>query len=554
MASFCGGPCWGLNHLRYLSLTSGLTWTLAGIALIALTWSRRPQLEKLLEPGRALPAWATGLIFLVVALLLPGVATPLLGDGVDRVLATTDGWKALQGQPAPLDFVIHILASKLQVWPGESAWTRSLNSWRAVSLAGGLAACVFVWKLACLRSANKAERWFIFFTVFGGGTAVFFLGYAENYVVPAAAVYGFLMLMEAVRRKQAPAWTLYPALAILAALHFFLALVIPPALYVMHRHGLARLDRWKTLIAAALLVALGALAFFMVEEHYRGLAAIFVSGENIISSYHLLGFLNQQILACPGLPLLLPLALLAGPAPDDPLQSFAFYASIIFIVFFFFLRPVIGPAKDWDLFALPSIIYTPWMVLRIHNSFREKNFFPGAAVAVMVLVVVSTGPWISVNAKEKSSVKRYREIMEEEAKHNSWSASYGYYRLARYFYHEGYAPHDVTAALSRAVEINPDSATLRLQVSRLFFKIGREGEAERHLFHHYRILGRRLLEDGKPKQAAQSLEKALPLCPENLRPKIWEKLVRIYESGGEDPARARYYRDKLESRREADNN
>ncbi len=552
LSGFCGASCWGFNHLHYLSLPAGLLWSLIGVALLLAPLTRRSMFEGLSKPDRPLPAWSVGILFLILALLLPGVATPLGGDGVDRVSATVGGWKALQGQPAPLDFVIHILAYKLPVWTQES-WTRSWRSWQAVSIAGGVAACVFTWKLASWRAYNKSERWFVFFTIFATGTVVFFFGYAENYVLPAAGMYGFLVLMEAVRQDKAPGWTLFAAMALLAALHFFLAILIPPALYVMYRYRLARLKLWSLTIVLLFLIAFGSLAFFMVEEHYRGLGAIFVSGENVLSSYHLKGFFNQQILACPALPLLLPLALIARPSAGDPLQSFCFLGSILFAVFFFFLRPVIGPAADWDLFAMPSLVYTPWMALRIHQSFRQKTVFRTAAWAVLVLLVVSTGPWFSVNAEEESSIKRYREIMNEEAKHNTWAASYGYYRLAGYLFHEKREPNKVHAALEKAIEINPDSATLRLQVADLFNKTGEKERAEKHLYHYYRLLAGKSLQQEKPEEAAQRLEKALGYSPPEKKPQLWRKLIEIYEGPYPRTDKARRYREKLDSWQDAKN-
>lgn len=548
-AGLCGAPCFGFNHLHYLDAMSGAAWSVAGILLLLLPLTRKRFFEELLKPAPAMPGWAAAAAFLVTVLALSKVATPLLGDGVDRVEATIAGFRALKGQPAPLDLVVHLLAYKLPVWTGESAWERSLQSWQAVSIAGGVAACFFCWKLAAWRAPNTLERWFIFFTLFGAGTVVFFLGYAENYSLPAAGLYGFLLLLEAVRYEKAPAWTLYPALAALTALHYFFALLIPPALYIMYRHGHIKPGRLPAALIVGVLLAFAGFALFMVEEHYRGVAAILVSSDNILSPYHLLGFLNQQILACPALPLLLPPALLSGRSSQDPLQSFALAGAVIFTVFFFFLRPVIGPAADWDLFAVPALLYTPWMALRLHAAFRGKASFPYMAWSTIVLVLVSTGPWISVNSREESSIQRYKDIMELESRHNTWAASYGYYRLARYFVNEGGPYHKIDNALRQAIRTNPDSATLRLQTARLYNLIGSKDIAEKHLFYHYKILGLRLKKDRKPRQAARSLEKALQYAEEEQKPKLWKALLSLYDGPLDNSEKAGHFRDKIEKKR-----
>jgi len=518
MAAQVAGPFWGLNSFRYLSDAQVLVWVCAALVALFPPVVNRAVLsrwEKKIEP---LPAWVPGIIAFTVVFLMPSASLPLLGDGMDRVEATLAGWKSLTGQPAPLDISIHVLLYKAGVFKGINEWITALNAWNFASYVSCGLAVGFLWKLSSLRAENAGERAFLFATVLFSGAALFFFGYVENYVLLAAALFGFMVLLDLIGKGRAPAWTAAPALAVLIGLHYFMVLLTPALMYALYKHGRFS-PSWRLLAAAALFfLAFAVFAAGIVEEHYNGIASIFVSGKNLFGKYHLVGFANQQLAACPLLPVMLPLSVYAMriEAPKDPqargdvLVAFLGMASIVMVVFFFFLRPVLGPSADWDLFAVPSLFYTAWMALTIHSRLRRRKGFARAGWTLIVLAVASAGPWVVVHTSRNTLFQRYLELMEWEAEYNDWAASYGYLRLGKNLGRDPWERDNplVIESLERACRVNPDSATVRLQAAMAMNEVGREDLARAQMAMHHFLMGKYHESKGSLHEAAIQFKKA----------------------------------------------
>ncbi len=546
LAAGFSGPWWGVDLFRCLGPFPSSIIIIAALALLgAGLFSPAAAMARQARPRRV-PAWAMAAGFIALALALPHVAAPILGDGVDRIESMPAGLKALSGQPSPLDLILHVLAYRVFSGLDLPAWDLSWRVWRVMSYAAGAAGAAMVWRLASLRSASELGRAFFFIVVFFSGTALFFFGYVEDYVLLAAAIYGFFLLVELAARGRVPAGALLAGLAVLIGLHLFMLLLVPPALYTLYRHKLWKPSRTALMLLAAAVAAAGAVSLYMVHERFRG-PAILVAPAALLGPYHLIGFLNQQLLACPVLPLLLGLAL-TGKSADgpDPLLTFTGASALIMTVFFFFLRPVIGPAADWDLFAIPSLFYAPWLALRTARRWRASPGFPVIAWQTSVLALASLAPWLMLNMNQKDAVDRFKDLMEWEAPYNHWSASFGYYRLAKYQTHAGgpSGETDAVASLARAVEINPDNPVLRLQEAQLLSALGRRDLARVQLTAHF--INQGAMEEGRGghQEAARQYRKALAVDPASKE--ALSALARLYDGPLHDPALAAQYKKALE--------
>ena len=507
---------WGVNAIFYLGPGAVLVWTV--LPLVALVpFIIRGSVGRLWsDPSRPWPAGAVGGAFLLLVIIFPAVGAPLLGDGIDRLEASMAGWRGLSGQPAPLDLILHLISYRIAAGASGESWNVAWQSWRYLSyLAGGFAAAA-AWKVAALSAADRGGRAFVFFITLAGGGMLFFCGYVEDYVVLAAALFGFYALVLLVGQGRAPVWSLWLALVLLCGLHYFSALLLPALVLALSRSGLWRPSRGFTAAAAVALAGFSIFVLFVIREYYGGLAAIFVPPGQWLGGYHLLGFLNQQLLACPAWPVLLPLALAGKREGEDrpgvaTLSAFLGAASLILLVFFFFLRPVIGPAGDWDLFAIPSLAYAPWLALRVLRRFGGRAEFLRVGWSAMVLTAAFTGPWLSANQNEPIAVDRYRDLLEWEAGHNPWAASYGYLRLGKYLGRRKFDQMnpEIVGSLHRAVAINPDSATIRRQVAEAFTVIGLLDEARREMAAHYRLMGRYYERKGSFAEAAEQYRAAV---------------------------------------------
>jgi hypothetical protein len=526
---------WGLDFFRYITPAGAIVYTAVPVLLLVTSLFARRYSSSSEEPRPSVGRRLLLLLAPAVLMFTASVATPLLGDGLERVEATAAGLKSLVGQPAPLDLLIHVGLFKIMAAADQDSWRLSWLVWRSTSYASGVFAVFFLYKLSGLRSATWSGRSFVFLATLFSGTFVFFAGYPENYVILAAALYGYLLLFELAGRGRAPVWTLFAALVFLIGLHYFMVLLAPAVFFALYRHNIWRPSKAALAAAAVVLLIFALMVSFVVREHYRGLA-IFVSPGDLLGCYHLIGFVNQQIIAGPALPLLIPLAFMRrSQSSPDPLLSFAGGASLILIAFFFFLRPVIGPAADWDLFAIPSLVYTPWLVLRVLQRWRSSEDFMRISFPVLALVMASTFPWISINARESASIARFRDVMEWEAGYNDWAASYGYYRLGKYLARDSteIGKEEAARALGRAVEINPDSATLRLQTALVFKAMGNNEQADMQMAEHHLLLAGFAERDGEYARAAEQYNKALGYAPSSK--KILKALRMLYQGRAIEP-------------------
>lgn len=549
------GPAWGLNTLRYLNSGQVLVWTLAALIVLLPPIYKRSALDRWQDTGRPWPAWIIGLALIALAYFAPSVSVPLLGDGLDRIDSTVAGWRSLEGQPAPLDLAVRIMVYKSGLF-SSPGWNGARKAWMMTSYFSGGLAGAFLWLLAGLRAPERGVRWFIFITTFFAGTAVFFFGYVENYVLLAAGLYGYYYLFELVSRERAPAWALGPALALLVGLHYFMIFLLPTTLFALFRHGIWRPSRVFLVAAGFLVAGFCVMAASVIDEYYGGIRAIFVSPGGLFGPYHLIGWLNQHLLACPALPVLLLAAALARRVPageagqdggggevrGDALQTFLGVSSVVMLMFFFALRPVIGPSADWDLFSIPSLFYTPWLVLGIARRMGRGTRLSLMAWSLMVLSVATAGPWISLNSSNNSQVERFRELMDWEARYNPWAASYGYLRLGKYLARNPWERDNpaIEESIELAVEINPDSATLRLQAAQAYRRMGREDKAKFQMSMHHVLMGEYEERMGRNGPAAEQYRRALEVFPGNER--ALSSLVRLYQGPLSDPEKAEIYR------------
>lgn len=521
------GAAWGFNHLAYLNQGQAAVWTALALAAFIPALMPGAFSSYWREREKAFSVWTVLIVSFLIFRFLPSATIPLLGDGLERIEATLAGLKALEGQPAPLDIIIHIAFNRTGLISRQNEWVSALHEWLLISQVSGALAMAFYWKLARLRTNDRGGRAFVFFSIVLSGTFLFFTGYAENYVTLAAGIAGILVLIELVDRKKAPTWTLLPASILLVGLHYFMALTIPALLYALYKRGIWKPAGWMIAVFSAAAFVFAVLIAGMLDQYYGGVKRIFVDPTSMFSGYHVVGFLNQQVLAFPAFLLMVPLAVIAArrrgmndsnseghadnPPSGDLLMSFLGLSSIVLLVFFFALRPVIGPTLDWDLFAIPSFFYIPWLVLYVHGGLGEKDWFPAVAWPVVVLALISTGPWLSVNTSDKSFYKRYKDLMEWEARHNDWAASYGYLRYGRYVSRLGVFTdeQEIVWGLEKAAETNPDSATLMLQVGDAYKAADMEERSFEYYCRHHVLKAEYHVKKGAPDKALEEYGKAL---------------------------------------------
>jgi len=461
--------CFGFDQLRYLSETFTWLWILAFLAL-AISFSLAP-LDKI--PGRL----NSKIFLLAPALLWPALlfflhtSAPLLGDGLDRIYSLHSGLlPTLRNQPAPLDLILHwLLFSALKSRTHSDFLTYNLLSYGA-----GIFYLAMILISGRKLFSDKSDRIFWLLILLSQGYIQLFAGYAENYsFLPGLFLSWILGAKETERGKT---WPILVSQSLLILFHFFCILLLPATIYLL----LARSEKKSRVSATGLTLAgllFSGLALFLVWRYYRGIA-IFLAPGKIFSPNHLLDFFNHQILASPALLLLvLGFAIKNGKLALTKPERTGLLGILILLIFFFVLRPVIGAMRDWDLFAIPAMLYTPALLVYLFPRLKpERNFLARFGILVFLVSSFHTGAWLWVNHSEKIMITRIQFHLDENQEPERWASAYGYMTVGKYYLATARL-EESRRALEKSVQIHPSYSQNRLALGIQLWALGKYLEA-----------------------------------------------------------------------------
>jgi Tfp pilus assembly protein PilF len=578
---------WGVGQLVYFSLESRIAVSVAAL-LIMIPLVNRPLArvltgvftriaDRLRKTNRYLLYSAVSLLSLVPLWLLRS-RTPLLGDGYLR--AGEVRTEVLFSVSEPLDALVHLAVSKFF---GLDPYT----AYGVLScLAGGL--FVFLLFLLCdLWGRDGREKSLIFLVVISMGANQLFFGYIESYTLMYAAMAGYLLFAMRYLKGEGKFW-LPCAFMVLAASFHLSAIFIFPTLFYLAFARVPRGGRQNTrnspITNAGILACTTA---FMILGYYfvrlgspEGSTAHLLiyplgGGDKSYALYspaHLLDLLNHQLLVSPVNLVVwgtLALSMRKVVSFEEPVVRFLAVLSLCSLGFALIIYPGLGYARDWDLFAftgLGTTLLALYLVLggfrTLHHKSRSGQTGKAALgqVTVMLLVtsLVSTLPWILVNASKPKSMARFEDllIMEERVSALGYdiTATYlrdeGQYEKAiqywkkaidvqenpRYWASMGNAFRrlerydEAIEAYRRALQTGPNHPTIQLLHESLgicLAEVGRWEEAIDELnqaislmpgrVDYYYTLSDILGRSGKYEEALSCFEKALNLEPINSR-------------------------------------
>jgi Flp pilus assembly protein TadD len=169
------------------------------------------------------------------------------------------------------------------------------------------------------------------------------------------------------------------------------------------------------------------------------------------SPAHLLDFLNHQVLASPvNVVLWMTVAVFLRKMVSfkEPVVKFLVLLSLCSLGFALLVDPKLGYARDWDLFAFTGLGATILALFLIVDSLRDRDetddrgaWQPAygrrkertvdlrrVSVALVATSVVSTLPWIWVNASPQKAVARFEDLLRMDRR----ARGHGYETLACY--------------------------------------------------------------------------------------------------------------------------
>ncbi len=545
--------CFGFDQLRFFSqIQIGI-----GIAvfILALLWFSLAPPEDLNQKtfSKIFPPLII-LLWLTVLFSLP-CSAPLLGDGLDRILSLHSGLlPMIRHQPAPLDLTLHwILFQAIKTQSHSDFLT-----YRILSYGAGFFYLAMVFISGRKFFSDQSDRNFWTAILLFQGFIQLFAGYAENYsFLPGLFLFWIIGVKETESGKTR---TILWSQVLLILFHFFSLLLLPATIYLLlsrsgkNRRGLAV---FLTLGGAIF----SGLSLFLVWRYYRGIA-IFLTPDKIFSLPHLLDFFNHQILASPAVLLLLLGTFIIRPKPGRAgWEKVLLLASLILPVFFFALRPVIGAARDWDLFSIPAMVYTPALLIYLLPRLKsDRRLFSSFAIMVLLVSLFQTTAWLKVNHSEEDMVKRITYHLDRNQKREQWASAYGYMTLGKYYMVTA-RPEDATLALEKSVEIHPGYSQNRLALGIQLWAMGRYPEAVNQLEQAHRInptnpgikktasryyleYAQMLIRGSQFPDAEKYLQKGFQLDPRG--PAGIQALADFYRNNSPDPERAQYYQKLLE--------
>jgi tetratricopeptide (TPR) repeat protein len=512
----------------------------------------------------AIPAWVYALAAILL-FWLARAATPLLGDGLDRIEALPAGlYAAIRGQPAPLDISLHWHLYKVLRPLFHARLEPASLAYAILSCAGG---GIYVGTSVLLARKifpdSPSRLMFLGGTIFPGGILLF-AGYPENYSLLAALIPLWILSLFRIREQGFNAHWLIVLLILLTGLHFFAFLLVPPTLYYLYQSGRWRPQRMEAAFALIICLAFLGVMVYILRGHYRGVAAIFVLPQDWGSMSHLIDFIQSQLLASPAILVMIGLVpLLRGPTME-PAEKILFASSIIFVSFWFLLRPVIGAAFDWDLFSIPVFIYTPFLLIRLSKRYAGTPAFFYLTGVIITVSLFHTLPWLLLNASKEKSISRFKDRLAFETEKNQWAAGWGYYKLGKYLRQEGQVD-DAFWAYDRAISANPGYSVLHEKIGLEMLGMGRIDLALAQLEEAHRInptnprirdelvtvklvYAKMLERGGQFREAEDQLKSILELDPEDKT--ALKALIDLYRDKLKMPQKARDLEQRLEQLRE----
>lgn len=267
----------------------------------------------------------------------------------------------------------------------------------AVNCLGGIIGFWGLVRLSRSSVSDTAARWFMVITACAGGATVLFFGYIENYTwSTACGLWTMALLAEYTQGKRG----LRPAVACGLTASLFHVVATP---YLVAVFGIWFLRsqappgepsprRFWLLIPAAVVGSIAvALAVQLAGIKYLFVPLWPVEGNPywVLSRDHLLDLVNHMLLLAPlGIALLVASMPGTGRRPRTSVEDILAVTTLFTFLAAFWIDPLIGMPRDWDLLSLygfPLALWGAYRFIRMAVDGRFKTIWPAAAAIVLLV-------------------------------------------------------------------------------------------------------------------------------------------------------------------------
>ncbi len=472
----------------------------------------------------------------------------LLGDGNLRASEIVAGVRPHFTES--LDSVLHSLIFKIS----------GLDAYTVYALLSCTAGAAFVYLALILseRMGERGEEKVLAFSVLAlMGSNQLFFGYVESYTLAYVATLAFVFFSWLHLDGKCGLWLPVLAFLFTTGLHLAGLTLVPALIYLasassgqdgVDRATASKAQRYGLLVSALIVLGVGLWIVGRNASPSAGFDSIllFPLGrlkDSLYPAYslsHLLDFFNHQLLVSPVGPAIWLAVILSGRVAfhlKSRMAKFLLVVSIPQLLFALLLNPQLGYPRDWDLFAFTASGYT---VLGIYLFIRvpAQHRAGGVAFATLALVttaLLSTVPWIHVNATQDKAIARFEHILSL----NPQRAALGHECLAYNYRRLGEKAKEVEGWI-RAAELSGKPRYVR-NLGAVYVEMGEYGKAaekleevvkldpEDHVTHS--DLGKVYVLLGENRKAKASFETALRLRPDE--PEYYQNLGLFLLNSGE---------------------
>jgi len=491
----------------------------------------------------------------------------LLGDGNLRGAEIVAGMSFSVTEP--LDFYLHALLFKIS----------NLNVSQVYALLSCLAGMVFVYLVLLLADRigeNGEERFFISSLLITMGANQLFFGYVESYSLMYVALMAFFLFAWLYLQKRCGLWLPTSVFLLATSLHLAGLTLLPSLIYLyfvkirkIKVENKRTLELTKPMLLLFLFFLIGG-GLWMLNKNapsWASLDTIFLfplgsydkSLYSLFSLSHIADVFNHQLLVSPvGTALWFALIFFFSQVITFKSKMTIFLLLVIIPQLFFalLLNPQLGYPRDWDLFAFTSSGYTILGVYLLLQLFRKLQLerVRYIALALVGTSLLSTLPWIYVNATQNTAIDRfehilnldvqraalgheclaynYRRLGQKEKEAKEWNKAIQLSRKPRYIknlgavYVEMGEYQKAAQKLEEVLRLDPDDHLTHSDLGKVYVVLGENQKAQVHFQKaidlepdnpvYYENLGLFLLDSGLFDESIQVFEKALRIRPDFL--------------------------------------
>jgi tetratricopeptide (TPR) repeat protein len=438
-AVFPSSWTWGISlHSLFQPVVAAAILVVA--ALLTFPAVSRPMIHAAQSFGRLFSFLSNRANALIVIALFSVILLVLFYVLRSRALVYGDGYLVL-GAVSPDSGValtgqyslqlLSLAAMRSFVWVCAELFSLApVNALALFNSIGGVVCCWGTWNVVCNLTQVTQRRVFLAAVGMTSGTVALFFGHIENYTWSTAlAIWTLWFALEHIdgRRNLIPMLTtaLLSLLCHAITLPFLLAAI--SALSIRHSDRL-RFFLGLTFRQTILGMALGSaivvilVQVFSLFEHV-GLPPPFVAAwpdhshpywafslEHLSDAANLLAFVAPL-----GLALLVHSAIRSSSREDAPKHKDQLLAFIVTLTCLasFWIEPLLGAARDWDLLSLPGIPLSLWGAYRFSGDSRFKLNAKFFILPAVLLVLVHNGPNIYEKCHPVAAVERLDRLLWE---------------------------------------------------------------------------------------------------------------------------------------------